>query len=299
MALISPLAAHAKFNPGKAIKNAGKSVGGAVAAAAKAVAQPVVVPVKVAVETAKVITGNESPEQAAKVVKDEIVKIPVKAGEAVNSTATAAQNLSNLPIDAAKAGLASVAGKPGEIVGDALTVGQRATSEVGVTIAKGVGNLLQGHDPLEANPATLALAAAIESARDQHQQEAKPVPEPVRAALSPLVPGPILNKAKYTVGFTKLSLPDAINTCQTEIGSAKAHAVTVDYIIVFSDEPKLTISGLSWWAHELHHVAQYDKFGVQTFAQKYIKSSSALENEARAKEEEAVKYLRANTNLKP
>lgn len=66
---------------------------------------------------------------------------------------------------------------------------------------------------------------------------------------------------------------------QNVIRFGHAQAVTLDDVIVFQnrdealEDPKL-------WAHELKHVMQFEEWGVQGFATRYLSDYNAVENEA-------------------
>jgi hypothetical protein len=67
---------------------------------------------------------------------------------------------------------------------------------------------------------------------------------------------------------------------------ANTHAVTVDNIIVFSQEPGL--DSIWFWAHELQHVEQYRTLGISGFAAEYTSDYQRLEDEANKKADQAV-----------
>jgi outer membrane protein assembly factor BamB len=48
-------------------------------------------------------------------------------------------------------------------------------------------------------------------------------------------------------------------------------------------EPDGSKQAMHWWAHELQHIVQYNKLGVDGFASEYIKNYKSLETEAEAK----------------
>jgi hypothetical protein len=60
-----------------------------------------------------------------------------------------------------------------------------------------------------------------------------------------------------------------------------ANAVTLIDVIIFRDEQQAADPLL--WAHELTHVEQYDRLGVEAFAAQYLQQAWVLEQEARAR----------------
>jgi hypothetical protein len=64
-------------------------------------------------------------------------------------------------------------------------------------------------------------------------------------------------------------------------------AVTVDDIIVFNTQPapfSTNPQSQNWWGHEVTHVEQYQRWGVEEFAYRYAKDAgAALEGEAKAR----------------
>ena len=184
----------------------------------------------------------------------------------------------------------AVGGKYGTIAYELLTGSQRLQNEFVFTAANGAANLLQGQDPLAA--LALPLAAAIRDARSKFDAQAKPLPPEVIELLAPVVPMPLLQRARYARGDLKISLPSVINAGQKMFAGVD-HAVTVDDIIVFSKVPGAdSEADLVWWAHEIHHVHQYMQWGVDQFAFNYLKHSGRVESEAEHAAEFVRSYLR-------
>jgi len=255
----------------------------------KVAATPVTVQVEVVKQTVKVASGEQTAAGATQAVKDQVAKVPSKLGEGVNNVAKGALLVQNVPVDLVADSARMIGGKPGAIIGDALTLGQQVENVSGYTAVLAVGNTLQGKNPLEANPLSLALAAALQSAYDQHKSKAKPIPQEVRAILKNYYPASVLANAKYVVGDPHLALPDVINAGAVEVFGAHAYAVTINDIIVFSEVPNFQ-GGIRHWAHELKHVEQYERLGgIQSFAYEYLAKWGSnikprLENEAYEKE---------------
>jgi hypothetical protein len=128
--------------------------------------------------------------------------------------------------------------------------------------------------PLVVESLTPLLATWIGAARDASKtQGVEPIPANIRVALEGYVPRQTLDRVRWRVGGSELSLP------QNVIRFGHVPAMTVDDVIVFQDrnaaleDPKL-------WAHELKHVMQFGEWGVAGFARRYLQDYEAVEREA-------------------
>ncbi|MCC2096199.1 MAG: hypothetical protein KDJ29_04875 [Hyphomicrobiales bacterium] len=126
-----------------------------------------------------------------------------------------------------------------------------------------------------------ALAAAIRAARHHHYPNSRPLPARVIAVLSKTIPMSAPKRARYVRGGMAMSLPDLVNGAQ-KLLAGNDHAMVVDDVIVFSSMPgATTVADIQWWAHEVHHVYQYQIWGVDQFAVNYVKNSARIEKRAR------------------
>lgn len=119
------------------------------------------------------------------------------------------------------------------------------------------------------------LAQTIIYLRDLTLQDAKPIPLDMQYRLAPYFPAGILHKVKYSIAWNPLvrsTLREFIDTDRYSL------AFTLDYVIVFADEGG--IEDLWLWAHELTHVQQYERWGIETFARFYITNHRDVEKEA-------------------
>jgi hypothetical protein len=128
--------------------------------------------------------------------------------------------------------------------------------------------------PLVAETLTPVLASWLASSRDEAKaQGVEPIPAAIRAALAGYVPDAVLDRVRWRVGSSELSLP------QNVLRFGEAPAMTLIDVVVFQDrsaaleDPKL-------WAHELFHVMQYDEWGVEGFAARYLADYQAVEEPA-------------------
>jgi hypothetical protein len=91
--------------------------------------------------------------------------------------------------------------------------------------------------------------------------------------------GAELARARYVVSELAIDLLTAIDRFQGTSLRNGLHAMTVDDLIVFSSAP--TSSDLWMWAHELHHVRQYQERGtIYQFALWYVNDCEAVERAA-------------------
>jgi hypothetical protein len=125
-----------------------------------------------------------------------------------------------------------------------------------------------------------ALAAAIRNARNLHYPNSRPLPSRIIAVLSKTTPMSALKRARYVQSGMAVSLPNLVNGAQ-KLFAGNDHAVVVDDVIVFSTMPGATTAAdIEWWAHEVHHVYQYQVWGVDKFAAIYVKNNARIEKRA-------------------
>jgi hypothetical protein len=136
----------------------------------------------------------------------------------------------------------------------------------------------QALDPLPQTLAALVgapLAEAIQQGRNRAYPHAQPIPPAIRVQLMPFFPRAVLQSVRYSTDWDTTAegtLPYFL------LGNSSVAAVTVGDVIFFRDthlaeDPLL-------WAHELTHVEQYRRLGVETFATQYLRQAWVLETEA-------------------
>ncbi|HEX7237853.1 MAG TPA: DUF4157 domain-containing protein [Gammaproteobacteria bacterium] len=132
----------------------------------------------------------------------------------------------------------------------------------------------QALSPLVVESLAPVLARWIESERDAAKaQGVEPIPAAIRASLEGYVPKAVLDRVRWREGASELSLP------QNMIRFGHASAVTLDDVIVFEDNTT-AVEDPKFWAHEIKHVMQFEEWGVEGFAARYLSDSQAVENEA-------------------
>src|SRR5688572_24858038 len=160
----------------------------------------------------------------------------------------------------------------------------RATASwvIGLCAATAAAVLAQGPPPRAPAPLNpfgveaLAplLASWIASERDAATaQGVEPIPPAIRAVLEGYVPDSVLDRVRWREGASELSMP------QNVIRFGHASAVTLDDVIVFQ-EGSPALEDPRFWAHELKHVMQFEEWGVEGFATRYLNDYQAVENEA-------------------
>ncbi|HEY8289226.1 MAG TPA: DUF4157 domain-containing protein [Acetobacteraceae bacterium] len=119
------------------------------------------------------------------------------------------------------------------------------------------------------------LARLVETARRQAiAAGVRPMPASVYRGLLGFFPDALLRHVRFASGWRgTLSLPAFAFTY------GDAAAVTVGEVILFRDE-RAAQRDLALWAHELTHVMQYQRWGIDGFASRYVRDSDGVESEA-------------------
>jgi hypothetical protein len=230
-------------------------------------------PAEAVINTGKKATGIGRPESAFKPFKD--------LGRSAGNTIEGATQLISAPqqyiYNEVNEFVEEHGGDVGEFVFDIATFNQQLLNQVTVSSNMAIANALRGQNPLQITAGP--LAAAIRAARNKHLAGARPLPQEVKRALTGLIPPQTLNIAKYCVGTVDITLPNFIGRGAQFMGND--YAVVVDDIIVFNDDPPSFSDASFWWTHEVAHVDQYRRWGVEKFAFRYIRDlGSDIENEA-------------------
>ncbi|HVZ07366.1 eCIS core domain-containing protein [Rhodopila sp.] len=134
---------------------------------------------------------------------------------------------------------------------------------------------LAGAPPALLEYAGRALAELIDEARQQAIADGvRPLPSGIYRSLLGYFPATLLQKTRFADGGIRpLSLPALAFTY------GDAAAMTLGDVVLFKSE-RLAQSDLKVWAHELTHVMQYQRWGVAGFADRYVRDSAAVEQEA-------------------
>ncbi len=131
--------------------------------------------------------------------------------------------------------------------------------------------------------AEIAAGVVYETGISQSRQalidsKVNPIPENIKNLLKPYFSSGLLDRVRYRVGAANVnwSLVDFAAFHWND-----AHAITFGEIIAFKNNSLLNDVGL--WAHELAHVEQYYRVGIDGFAQLYTFQAGLIEEGARNK----------------
>jgi hypothetical protein len=116
------------------------------------------------------------------------------------------------------------------------------------------------------------------------------MPVEIRGALDGFVDPAVLEQVRYRIGAAS---PASLQ------GLAFLHphsrAVTLDGVVVFRDQENAAKP--RYWVHEIVHLEQIRRWGVQGFASRYIRDPGAVEAEAWAETDRYVAWsLRRELN---
>lgn len=131
-----------------------------------------------------------------------------------------------------------------------------------------------------------SLASAIRQGRDHARVRGRVIPPAVRRVLAPFFSARVFEKVRYSTDWQEVTAEGAVY--QILLGSG-ANAVTLMDVVIFRDAQLAADPIL--WAHELTHVEQYDRLGVDAFAADYLQHPDVLEQEAIAKADRIKKRL--------
>jgi len=124
--------------------------------------------------------------------------------------------------------------------------------------------------------ASNALARLIETARERAIADGvKPIPPAVYRGLLGYFPAWLLQKVRYASGRYNgaLTLPSLA------FSYGDTAAITLGDVVLFRNET-LAQNDLKLWAHELTHVMQYQRWGIDGFAGRYVSDRAGVEREA-------------------
>lgn len=120
-----------------------------------------------------------------------------------------------------------------------------------------------------------ALATLIDTARRRAIADGvQPLPAGIYRSLLGFFPAGLLQKVRFGIGgIEPLDLP------ALTFSYGDAIAMTLGEIVLFKSEHQAE-TDTKVWAHEMTHVMQYQRWGVEGFADRYVRDSAAVEREA-------------------
>lgn len=131
------------------------------------------------------------------------------------------------------------------------------------------------------------LAKLIETTRERAIADGvRPIPTTVYRQLLGYFPAALLQQVRFATGpsANRISLPTLAFTY------GDTAAMTLREVVLFRDE-EAARSNLKLWAHELTHVLQYQRWGLDGFAYRYITDRASVEKEAVENAERFAKWL--------
>lgn len=155
-----------------------------------------------------------------------------------------------------------------------------------VTLEKAADYWLASGDRKKGEPALgsgTALALAIRLGRAEAVRSGvEPVPRDLKRAFKKHYPDKVLDEARWTVADPGSRLGRVLARWPVQEG-----AVTLGNVVVFKSERAAKNRQL--FAHELVHVDQYRKLGINMFARRYAADPDPIEEEARTKARRVVR----------
>lgn len=142
--------------------------------------------------------------------------------------------------------------------------------------------------------AAAALARLIDSARQEVIADGvRPIPPLVYRSLLGYFPAALLQRCRFATGRSRaLMLPSLA------FSYGDATAITLGDVVLFKAD-KVAQSDLKVWAHELTHVMQYQRWGIDGFADRYVRDTKAVEQEAIDNANRFIAWLPTRSLLTP
>lgn len=238
-----------------------------------AIVKTTTAPTATVVNAAQAAVGQKGPDE----IFEPYRKAASSVGDAVSSATNMAENPQNFLYEKAEEFVQKTSGDLGSFVFDIAIFNYQIDSQLAASGAQASANVLRGQNPLEITAAP--LAAAIHAARQKFISSARPLPQDMINALRGQFDDATLQRARYSVGNVQITLPTIIGQSNRMMG--QDYAVTVDDVIVFNTNPPPFASNPVWWTHELTHIQQYSRWGVERFAWEYARDfGHSVENEA-------------------
>jgi hypothetical protein len=122
--------------------------------------------------------------------------------------------------------------------------------------------------------AAATLGDLIDGARQQAIADGvRPIPPSVYRALLGYFPAALLQKCRFAGDARALTMP------ALAFSYGDAASVTLGDVVLFKTE-RTAETDLKLWAHELTHMMQFQRWGIDGFADRYVRDSGSVEQEA-------------------
>jgi hypothetical protein len=120
-----------------------------------------------------------------------------------------------------------------------------------------------------------ALGDLIEGARQQAIADGvRPLPPVVYRSLLGYFPAALLQRCRFATGGIRVLTLPALG-----FSYGDPSATTLGDVVLFKSD-RMADGDLKLWAHELAHVMQYQRWGIRGFADRYVRDSASVEQEA-------------------
>ena len=127
---------------------------------------------------------------------------------------------------------------------------------------------------------SVPLEAELRRAHTELSPLAAPIPQQIKQFLYLGFDASLVDSARFVDTSLDPNIAAIINSINVAIraafGEQTNHAVVVGNVIAFDSATE----DLEFWAHELVHVEQYQRWGFSQFAKRYLASHSSIEGEA-------------------
>jgi hypothetical protein len=233
-------------------------------------------PTQTVINAGQAILGNQNADQIFQPLRN----IGQSAGNSVIGAANMVSEPQSFLYQKAREYSRQIGGPTGEFVFDVGNFSTQLYTQMGIAATQATGQVLKGQNPLIITAAPLAAAIrAARDARDAHYGNSYQLPNDVREGLKGKFSDAVLNRVRYAAGTIEITLPNFIG--QGIKFQEDHYAVTVDDIIVFKNSAPPFEDNEFWWAHEITHVEQYMRWGIEVFAFNFIKDlGKSVEAEA-------------------
>jgi hypothetical protein len=146
--------------------------------------------------------------------------------------------------------------------------------------------------PLNDFAASLLAQLIAAARRDALAAGTVPMPGQIVRQLAGWFPPDLLSTVRWSSGGSQLSLPGLA------LQYGDVEAITLIDVVLFRREADAQ-QNAKLWAHELTHVVQYRRWGVEAFAARYIADSDAVEREAIAAADRFATWRNGQTRYSP